>query len=314
MIKSSIKQTASIYFTRYEANPIISPEDIGPGTACVFNSGAAVYEGQVVLLLSVWDRQWAPKFLVAKSDDGIHFKVSHDSGIVPPDEFPYVPHEGIFDTRITQIEGRYLVTYNVGSSYGGRIMLVETRDFETFDELGYIAGPDHRNCVIFPEKIDGDYVRLERPNVGDSGDIYISRSPDLIHWGRTQLLLARNARYWESAKIGPAAPPVKTDKGWLVLYHGVRQGMNGYIYNAGCMLLDLSVPSKILGKLNEPVLMPQELYEQVGITPNVVFPTGAIIHDRPDELKIYYGAADTCMALATANINELVKACLKAGL
>lgn len=308
--KSQVHIRQKPLLVRHSDNPILSPEDTLPGAACVFNSGAAVHDGDVVLLLSVWDKEWAPRFLVARSRDGVRFEVSPKNMAEPPKEYPYVPHEGIFDTRITHLEGAYYVTYNVGSHMGGRIILARTEDFSELETLGYITGPDHRNCVIFPEKIGGDYVRLERPNVGDSGDIYISRSPDLIHWGRTELLLARNSRYWESAKVGPSAPPVKTDKGWLVLYHGARLGMNGYIYNAGCMLLDLEDPSKIIGKLNEPILVPQETYEQVGITPNVVFPTGAILHGQPDELKIYYGAADTCMALATANVNELIDACL----
>jgi predicted GH43/DUF377 family glycosyl hydrolase len=295
---------------RHANNPLIKPSDIPGGAACVFNSGATFYQGKVILLLSVWDRQWVPHFYVADSADGIHFTVSHDSGIAPPGEFPYVPHEGIFDTRITELDGRYLITYNVGSSYGGRIMLVETRDFVKFSEFGFITPPDHRNCVIFPEIIKGNYVRLERPNVNDAGDIYISRSPDLIHWGRTELLLARNARYWESAKIGPGAPPIKTDKGWLVIYHGARSGMNGYIYNAGCLLLDLEDPGRIVGKCQEPILSPQADYEQVGITPNVVFPTGAVVHGQPGELKVYYGAADTVMAMATGEISELTAACV----
>lgn len=226
---NNTRTEALVLLKRHPDNPIISAQKLGNGITCVFNSGAAVYNGKVVMLLNIWDSQWRPQFMVATSEDGVNFEISHDSGIVPPKEFPYVPHEGIFDTRITQMNERYLVTYNVGSSYGGRIMLVETKDWVHFDEIGFITAPDHRNCAIFPEKINGDYVRLERPNVGDSGDIYISRSPDLVHWGRCEFILARNTRYWESAKIGPSAPPIKTDMGWLVLYHGARYGMNGYI-------------------------------------------------------------------------------------
>ncbi|MGB9620549.1 MAG: glycoside hydrolase family 130 protein, partial [Armatimonadota bacterium] len=227
-----------------------------------------------------------------------------------PHEYPYVPHEGIFDTRITPLDGVYYVMYNVASRLGTRIMLARTTDFSSLETIGFIAGPDHRNCALFPEKIGGYYVRLERPHGESEGDIYISYSPDLIYWGRTKLLLEKNTRYWESAKVGPGAPPLRTDEGWLVIYHGVRKGMNGYTYQMGCMLLDLDDPSRIIGKMNEPLMSPEQYYERVGIVPNVVFPTAAIRHGGPDEIKVYYGAADTCIGLATGSISEILALCL----
>lgn len=302
-----------LWVKRHPANPIIRPEQIPGGANCVFNSGATIHDGQIVMLLSTWVTDWTPKFLVARSRDGIHFEISPRNMVVPPKEYPYVPHEGIFDTRITTLEGWHYITYNVASRLGGRIILARTRDFGEIEIMDYITGPDHRNCVIFPEKIDGCYVRLERPNINDAGDIYISYSPDLIHWGRTRLLLERNTRYWESAKIGPGAPPVKTDKGWLIIYHGCRQNMNGFSYQGGCFLLDLKDPGRIIGKMRDALICPEQLYERVGNVNNVVFPTAALVHGEPDELKIYYGAADTCIALATAQVSQLVGACLRDG-
>ena len=296
---------------RYEGNPIITVEDIPGGAACVFNSGFAVVGDEVIGLINVWDREWIPRFLVGRSRDGIHFEIAPRNMVVPPEEYPYVQHEGIFDTRITPIDGVYYVTYNVASRLGGRIMLARTTDFSEIETVGFISGPDHRNCVLFPERIGGCYVRLERPmGEGGIGDIYISYSPDLIFWGKTKLLLEKNTRYWESAKIGPGAPPVKTDEGWLVIYHACRLGMNGYIYQMGCMLLDLEDPSVIRGKMNECLMSPEEYYERVGIVSNVVFPTAALRHGGPDELKIYYGAADTCIGLAVGSVSELVELCL----
>ena len=297
--------------TRHAENPIITAEQCLEGAVCVFNCGATVMDDQIVMLLNLWDSQWRPRFQTARSQDGVHFEISPDNLVSPPKEYPYVPHEGIFDTRITHLEGTYYITYNVGSSLGGRIMLARTDDFKAVETLGFISAPDHRNCVIFPERIGGDYVRLERPNVADSGDIYISYSPDLIHWGRSKLLLARNARYWQSAKVGPGAPPVKTDRGWLVIYHGARQGMTGYSYQAGCMLLDLEDPSQIIGRMNSARLSPTADYELVGMQPNVCFPTAAVEHGHGGELKIYYGAADKCMALATGQTTDIVEACLE---
>jgi predicted GH43/DUF377 family glycosyl hydrolase len=299
--------------TRHPDNPIIKPTDIPGGANCVFNSGATIHDGEIVMLLSTWVIDWTPMFMVARSTDGVHFSVDGRNMVTPPDEYPYVPHEGIFDTRITTLDGVHYITYNVASRLGGRIILARTTDFAEIETVDYITGPDHRNCVIFPEQIDSRYVRLERPNVNEDGDIYISTSPDLIHWGRTRLLLERNTRYWESAKIGPGAPPVKTDRGWLIIYHGCRQSMNGYAYHAGCMLLDLDDPERIIGKMRAPLMCPETLYERVGNVDNVVFPTAALAHGEPDELKIYYGAADTAIGLATASISQLVDACLADG-
>jgi len=304
------------YIVRYEKNPIITKDDLPFRGQCVFNSGAAIYNNQIIMLLNCWDRQWVPKFLVAKSTDGVNFDISDKTVVAPPREYPYCPTDGIFDTRITFLEGYYYITYNVSSHLGGRIMLMRSKDFEDFEEIGFITGIDHRNCVIFPEKIDGYYVRLERPageSSANAGDIYISYSPDLVFWGKTKLLLEKGTRWWESCKIGPGAPPVKTEKGWLIIYHGCREHMNGIMYSAGCMLLDIHDPSKIIGKMGETLIEPQELYEQIGNVPQVVFPTAAIPHGEPDELKIYYGAADSSMCLATASISELVDKCLVDG-
>lgn len=298
--------------TRYENNPIITVKDIPGGAACVFNSGFAVFGDEVVGLINLWDREWIPRFLVGRSKDGIHFTIDPKNMVEPPKEYPYVPHEGIFDTRITTIDGVYYITYNVASRLGGRIMLARTTDWKSIETIGFITGVDHRNCTLFPEKIGGNYVRLERPmGEFEGGDIYISYSPDLIHWGRTKLLLEKNTRYWESAKIGTGAPPIKTDEGWLVIYHACRKGMNGFIYQMGCMLLDLDDPSSIRGKCNECIMSPEEYYERVGIVGNVIFPTAALRRDDPDKLWIYYGAADTCIGLAFGSVSKLTELCLR---
>ncbi len=300
----------STLLCRHPGNPVVSPGDVPGGAAAVFNSGVVHHDGRFIMLVNLWDRQWRPRFHAAFSEDGIHFNIQVKPLVVPPDEYPYVNHEGIFDTRLTWIEDWCYITYNVASRLGGRIMLARTRDFTSVEQLGFITAPDHRNCVLFPRKINGMYARLERPNVDGAGDIYLSYSPDLLHWGQTVLVLERNRRYWESAKIGPGAPPLLTQQGWLCFYHGARQGMNGYIYNAGVMLLDLKNPARILGKCDQPVLMPQTAYEQQGITPNVVFPTAAVMPGPDARVWVYYGAADNCMALAIGELSTLISSCL----
>lgn len=299
---------------RWHGNPILSPEMLGDDCACIFNSGVVNIGNELVMLANLWDAEWRPRFLVARSQDGYHFALEDQDLASPPEEYPYVPHEGIFDTRITPLEDAYYITYNVASHLGGRIRLARTVNFNSLEDLGFIAGPDHRNCTLFSEKINGRYARLERPHGTSDGDIYLSYSPDLVHWGDTSLVLEKNQRYWESAKIGPGAPPLKTDEGWLVIYHGCRQSMNGFSYQAGAMLLDLENPSRVIGKMRRCLMTPQESYERVGNVPNVVFPTAVVRHGKDaDELKIYYGAADTCMCVATASETELVNLCLADG-
>lgn len=302
------------YVVRHPSNPVISNRSLPYEAQCVFNSGAALYQNKIYMVLSSWTREWCPKFVVAHSSDGVHFTVEDREVISIPKEYPYKTTDGIFDTRITQIDDTYYITYNTASAVGGRIRMASTRDFTTFQDWGFITQPDHRNCVIFPEMINGDYVRLERPNgEGGLGEIFISYSKDLIDWGRTRLLLQKGTRYWESHKIGPGAPPVKTEQGWLIIYHACRQHMNGIMYNVGCLLLDLDDPSKIIGKMNECLMWPERDYEMMGNVPQVIFPTAALVHGASDELKIYYGAADSSICLGTASITFLVKKCLEGG-
>ena len=300
---------------RHPGNPLIRPADLPFRAQCVFNSGAVLVGDEIIMLLNAWDAEWTPRFLVARSGDGIHFDVGRRNMLQPPREYPYRPDTGIFDTRITPLEDAYYITYNTyADGAGGRIRLARTQDFETLEDLGFITGADHRNCVLFPEKIGGQYARLERPNgqLG-LGEIFLSYSPDLVFWGRTRLLLQKGGRYWESAKIGPGPAPLRTQSGWLVIYHGCREHMNGLTYNIGCMLLDLENPGRIIGKMRECLMWPEEPYELTGNCPGVVFPTAALLHGEPDELKIYYGAADTTMCLARARLGDLVDRCLADG-
>jgi predicted GH43/DUF377 family glycosyl hydrolase len=162
--------------------------------------------------------------------------------------------------------------------------------------------------VLFPEKIDGLYARLDRPfESGPRGNIWISYSPDLVFWGKSECIMESRAWAWDQGKIGPGAPPVRTEEGWLVIYHGTTPRINGQIYKAGVALLDLKDPRKVLARGKEYIMAPSELYERVGDVPNVVFPTAAIPYPERDELRIYYGGADTVFCLATAKISELIR-------
>jgi len=303
--------------SRSVRNPIISARDLPFPGECCFNSGAVSHNGEIFMVLNCWDAEWVPHFLIARSKDGISFKIGKHSIAAPPDEYPYAGRkEGIFDTRVTTLDGWHYITYNVSSGLGGRIRLMRSQDFEHFEDMGFITSIDHRNCVIFPEKINGLYARLERPNGEGStgGDIYLSYSPDLLYWGKTELVIQKGTRYWESFKIGPGAPPIKTEAGWLIFYHGCRQHMNGIMYNAGVALLDLVNPAKVIGKMRACLMWPEEEYEFRGNVPQVVFPTAALRSaEDPDQVMVYYGAADSSICLATASISALVARCLTDG-
>jgi beta-1,4-mannooligosaccharide/beta-1,4-mannosyl-N-acetylglucosamine phosphorylase len=184
----------------------------------------------------------------------------------------------------------------------------KTSDFKTFEKVAIASEPTNRNMVLFPEKIGGMYVRLDRPfQPGGQGHIWMCDSPDLIHWGNPKCILESRRFAWDQGKIGPGAPPIKTDDGWLVIYHGTTPRCNGLIYKAGVALLDLDDPSRVIARGKEYLMAPSEDYERVGDVPNVVFVTSAIPDFEKDEMRLYYGAADTSFCLATARISDLIE-------
>jgi predicted GH43/DUF377 family glycosyl hydrolase len=189
--------------------------------------------------------------------------------------------------------------------------LARTKDFNTVERVAYITQPDMRNVVIFPEKFGEYYVRLDRPHTElTRWSIWVSYSEDLVHWGRSKIVLRAQRYRWDSMKLGPGAPPIKTDKGWLNIYHGVYETMAGAVYRLGAALHDLKDPAKIIGVGDQWILEPEDPWERVGYVPNVVFSCAAV-PDEEDTLKIYWGGADTVMCVGTASIIELVEHCLK---
>jgi predicted GH43/DUF377 family glycosyl hydrolase len=297
---------------RCEKNPIITPEDI-PGVSAVYNCGATKFQGKYLLLLSTYDCNTVAKMYVATSNDGVNFEIRKNPFIETSTDPEFGEYDGwTIDPRITKIEDTYYIVYPAYSRNGVVGMLGKTTDFETFERVDIISLPDNRCPVLFPEKIDGKYFRLDRP-VGKvrPGQIWISSSPDLIHWGHHRLLMDYGWAVWNKKKIGPCGPPIKTDKGWLMIFHGVCEWGSVGIYSLSCALLDLKNPEKIVGIAPGYILTPEETYERVGQIPNVVFSTGAIVDEETEELKLYYGAADTCIGLATAPLNRLVEICLK---
>ncbi len=314
--------------------PIMTSADLPYPSALVFNAGVIKYRGEYVMLFrndygtdqhafETERRDFAGTSIgIARSKNGVDGWVFEPLPLLDsnaPDMDPELRR--FYDPRIIQVEDRLLLCLAAGTRHGVCGAIAElSADLKTCRILS-MTTPDNRNLVLFPEKIGGEYVRLERPmpvysRGRDRFDIWLSRSPDLVYWGRSKLLLRVEDVPWANDKIGPTASPIKTDRGWLTLIHAVdrdeTRGKNGWEptwkkrYTAGLMLLDLEDPSKVLSVCQEPLLAPELPFEtDEGFRQNVIFPCGMLLEDD-GEVKIYYGAADTCVCLATAKLDDLL--------
>jgi beta-1,2-mannobiose phosphorylase / 1,2-beta-oligomannan phosphorylase len=304
-------------FTRHAANPILTYRDWPYPVNSVFNPGATVVDGQSLLLARVEDRRGFSHLCAARSSDGItDWAIDRRPTLDPwPEKYPEEIW-GIEDPRVTWINelGLWAVAYTAYSSAGPLVSLVTTADFANFDRLGPVMPPEDKDAAVFPVKFKGRYAMLHRPVstfTGAGAHIWICFSPDLKHWGDHQVVIpARRGGWWDANKIGLSTPPLQTHEGWLILYHGVRQTVSGSIYRLGLALLDLDDPTRVLRRSDRWILGPEASYEREGDVDGAVFPCGWIV--QGDEIRLYYGGADTCVALATGNLSELlefVKSC-----
>ena len=296
---------------RWERNPVITLRDVPYRCNTVFNGTPVKLDGAYLMVVRVEGQQGYSFFALARSGDGLHWTVDPAPCMLPAADAPWKTCEeyGIEDPRVTHIDGTYYILYTAVGPYGYRIALATTRDFATCERVGPVSDPGNKDGVLFPEKIDGLYARLDRPFGKGIGRMWISYSPDLVNWGRSRLVLSPRPRYWDSFRIGASAPPIRTENGWLEIYHGVERTPAGPVYRIGTVMLDLEDPSRVLGRCVAPVLSPREDYERIGDVGNVVFACGALV--EPDgEVKVYYGAADTCICVASCHLDELVDSCL----
>lgn len=283
----------------------------------VFNPGATrLADGRTLLLVRVEDRRGISHLTTAISEDGFtDWQINEHPCMVPePDRHPEELW-GIEDPRITWIEElqRYAITYTAYSRGGPLVSLALTADFEHIERLGAVMPPEDKDAALFPYRFGGRWAMLHRPVSsaalsGAGPSIWLSFSPDLVHWGDHQVLLPpREGAWWDARKIGLSPPPIETDAGWLIMYHGVRQTASGALYRLGLALLDRDDPRLVLRRGLEWVFGPEEPYERLGDVNDVVFPCGTVHIPESDELRIYYGAADTSVAAATARVSELVQ-------
>jgi len=294
---------------RYRNNPILTKEDVPFKVNSIFNPGAARFNNQYILFCRIEMPSGRSSFVLAFSDDGISYKVDNKPCLSPEDHKDYYKYVewGIEDARVTKIGEKYYLTYTGYSRYMPLVMIAETEDFKNFKMLQPISEPSNKDCALLPEKIKGYYWKIDRPSAENRRDIWISKSPDLIHWGNCEILSVPLLGTWESDKIGISTTPVKTKQGWLVLYHGVRSFGIGAIYKLGVMLLDLDNPLIVKGRSKEPILSPELNYERIGDVGNVIFSNGWIVENN--DVKIYYSGADTNICLATTTVDYLLSIC-----
>lgn len=301
-------------FHRHPSNPLLTAADWPYPAHTVFNPGAInLVSGETLLLVRVEDRRGISHLTAARSRDGVRGWHIDDQPTFSgqPDQYPEELW-GVEDARIVRLDnlGRFAVTYTAYSRSGPLVALAMTEDFRTFERHGSIMSPEDKDAAFFPRQFGGRWALIHRP-VPHSGqakaNMWLSFSPDLRNWGDHSLLLeARDGAWWDAGKIGLSPQPIETTDGWLIVYHGVRNTPAGALYRVGLALLDLENPRQVLRRGEQWVVGPQATYEVAGDIPNVVFPCGAVLDAASGELRLYYGAADTCVGLMTAQITEIL--------
>ncbi len=297
---------------RYDGNPILTPDDIPYPVETVHNAGVTKFDSRYVMLFRAHRANGRCILGLAESEDGFKFTPRPEPFMVPATDGVFAEYEafGVEDPRITFLDGEYLITYSAYSRHGVRIALARTRDWQTVERVALISQADMRNVAIFPERFDGRYVRLDRPHSEISPwAIWISYSPDLVYWGDSRVVMKPMQYHWDEMKIGPGAPPIRTPRGWLHIYHGVFPTMDGSVYRLGVALHDLHDPAKILGVCDRWILQPEHPCEVTGYVHNVVFTCGAVPEDD-GTVKVYWGGADKVMNVGIADLDELVDLCL----
>jgi len=298
-------------FTRFSGNPILSREHWPYPVNSVFNAGAVrLADGETLLLCRVEDRRGLSHLCAARSANGVDgWRIDSQPTLAAnPKEFPEEIW-GIEDPRITYVLelGQYAVAYTSFARGGPGVSLALTKDFRSFERYGVIMPPEDKDAALLPRRVNGYWALFHRPMTALGAHMWISYSPDLRHWGSHKVILqARRGGWWDANKIGLCSPPIETAKGWLTIYHGVRQTASGNIYRLGLALFDLERPDICLQRGDSWMFGPEAPYERGGDVNDVVFPCGQTIAADGDTINMYYGAGDSCVALATGSIRSLL--------
>ena len=292
---------------RYSANPVVDRNPVD-GVARIFNSAVVPYEDGFIGVFRGEQTNGVPYVYLGRSKDALHW--TFDS-----EKVPFVDEEGnpfmpvyAYDPRLVRVEDTYYIIW-CGDFYGAAIGMAKTKDFKTFIRIENPFIPFNRNAVLFPRRINGNYVMLSRPS--DSGhtpfgDIFLSESPDMTYWGRHRHVMSAGHEWWESVKIGGGAAPIETSEGWLLFYHGVATTCNGFVYSIGGAILDIDHPSIVRYRCENFLLTPEAEYEERGFVPNVVFPCATIHDPETNRIALYYGAADSVVGVAFCNMDDII--------
>ncbi len=305
-------------FERHPNNPILTGADWPYPVNGVFNPAAAEVAGETVLLARVEDRTGISHLTVARSANGVDDWQVDPEPLLAPDEATASEQWGFEDARVVWVAEleRWVITCTAYGPAGPAVFLATTDDFTTVERYGVVRHPEDKNAALLPHRIDGRWVLLHRPKTqygGGHGEILLSRSEDLVSWtAPEQVLQPRAGAWWDSLRIGIGPPPLWTEHGWLLVYHGVKETIAGDIYRVGLALLDLDEPTRVVRRLPSWILSPLEPYERSGDVPNVVFPCGLLHDEASDEVRLYYGAADSSICLATSRLADLLDAVLGA--
>lgn len=305
-------------FHRHPSNPILTAEEWPYPVNAVFNPAAAAFDGGVVLVARVEDLRGISHLTVARSANGVDDWVIETTPLLAPADDVASEQWGFEDPRVVWVAelNRWVITCTAYGPAGPAVYLATTQDFVTLERYGIVRQPEDKNAALLPHRIGGRWVMLHRPKTeygGARGEILLSRSPDLVSWSAPeQVLQPRSGAWWDSLRIGIGPPPLLTEHGWLLIYHGVKDTVSGELYRIGLALLDLDDPTRVVRRLPNWVFAPLAAYERTGDVPNVVFPCGLIHDEASGDVHLYYGAADSSICRATGRLDELVSALLAA--
>jgi len=298
-------------FVRARNNPLLTAQRWPHPVNAVLNPGATLVDGVTVLLCRVEDRRGISHLVVARSADGVSNWIIDPKPLLSPSSGHPQEAWGVEDPRITRVDELdcWVIAYTAFGPLGPAVALATTRDFISVHRLGVVRAPEDKNGVLLPRRVGGEFILFHRPVsvIGGRPGVWLSRSTDLRGWSAPEPVFgSRPGGWWDSASVAVGPPPIETPEGWLVIYHGIRDTMAGALCRAGLLLLDLDHPTVVRNRSPEWVLGPTQQYELMGNVPGVVFPTGLTQNPGTDELRLYYGAADTCIAMATAQITDVL--------
>lgn len=292
---------------KYSENPIIGRNPV-KNVARIFNSAVVPYEGEFIGVFRGEQNNGIPYIYLGRSKDALNWTFDEEKiHFVDENGNDFMPKYA-YDPRLVKVEDTYYIIWCT-DFYGAAIGMAKTKDFKTFIRIENPFIPFNRNAVLFPRKVNGNFMMLSRPS--DSGhtpfgDIFLSESPDLVYWGKHRHVMSKGSNWWESVKIGGGAAPIETSEGWLLFYHGVSGTCNGFVYSIGGAILDIDNPSIVKYRCEDFLITPCEWYEERGFVPNVCFPCATLCDNDTKKIAIYYGAADSYVGVAFTNLDEIV--------